>query len=552
MKDSKSLAFIFKNIRPYMGLVALIALEGAVLSVCGVLLALASRRLINIAFGSFDGSFLATCIFIGAVVLLQVVGRLVGNMLRTSVAGKITIDLRRRIFSQLLGKDYAGVAEYHSGELLNRCTGDIDHVVSVVTNVFPNTISLATRFLAAAVVLVYLEPKLAVVALVVGVIILFGSLIYKGKYKKLHKECQKSEGKTRSLLQECFEYIVVIKSFVSGTPVSRRLDNLMQDNYDLKMKRAWVSGASGSAVSLAFSAGYYLAVAWGAYGIIKGSMDYGTLVALMQLISQIRMPITGMSGLIPQYYSALASAERLMELCELEDEAGCNAGINADETYDKMNSIEFSNVTFAYDAEDVISDGSFSVPKGSITALVGKSGQGKSTVFKILLGLFHPSAGRVVLRCDGADMTVDASTRRLFAYVPQGNMILSGTVRSNLEWGAENITEDQLKDAARAADILDFIESLPNGFDTELGERGQGMSEGQIQRLSIARALLSGAPILLLDECTSALDETTERRVLGNIKELKTKTVLIITHGKAALEMCDSTVRLEDGKFANI
>lgn len=551
MKDLKALKFIFRNIRPYIGLVLLIALEGAVLSVCGVALALESRRLVNIATGSAEGRFLAPCLAIAAIVIFQAMGRLFGNLLRTAVSGKLTMRFRGNLFAQLIHKDYSQLSEYHSGELLNRCTGDIDHVVSVVTAVFPNTIALCTRFIAAAMVLISLEPALALVALAVGVIILFGSRLYRARFKQLHKECQKTEGKTRSLLQECFEYIIVIKSFVTERPVMRRLDSLMNDNYKLKMKRTVISGVSGTAVSLAFSAGYYLTIAWSSYNILKGNMDYGTLIALVQLVAQLRSPITSMSGLVPQYYSALASAERLMELCDMDDETAANKNLNVAETYEKMQSIEFRNVTFAYDTEDVIAEGSFSVPKGSVTALVGKSGQGKSTVFRILLGLFKPRCGDVVFNCGGEDLDIDAGTRRMFAYVPQGNMVLSGTIRANLEWGAEGLSEDRLREATEAADIYEFIMSLPNGFDTVVGERGLGLSEGQIQRLSIARALLSSAPVLLLDECTSALDEHTEHRVLTNIRNLKTKTVFIITHGKAALKICDAKILLEDGRFFN-
>lgn len=553
MKDSKAIGFIIRNIKPYLWLVVLIALEGAVLSVCGVLLALASRWMINLATdGGTVRDLLKPCLCIAGIIIAQVLGRLGGNLLRTAVAGKITIRLRSQLFAKLINKDYSQIAEYHSGELLNRCTGDIDHVVSVVTGVFPNTISLITRFIAASAVLISLEPMLALVAVAVGVLMIGASRLYKKRFKQLHKECQKSEGKTRSLLQECFEYIIVIKSFMTGDPVKRRLNSLMDDNYKLKMKRTVVSGTSGSAVSLLFSAGYYMTIAWCSYGIMTGNgMDYGTLLALVQLIAQLRSPITSMSGLVPQYYSALASAERLMELYDMDDEEGVSEKLDVKETYDNMNSIEFRDVTFAYDTEDVIASGSFAVEKGTITALVGRSGQGKSTVFRILLGLFRPREGDIVFNCGEKVVNVNAGTRRMFAYVPQGNMILSGTVRANLEWGAEGITEEQLAEAAKAADIYDYIMSLPKGFDTELGERGQGMSEGQIQRISIARALLCGAPVLLLDECTSALDEVTEKKVLTNIKNLKTKTVLIITHGKAALDICDGTILLENGKFQN-
>lgn len=549
MKDKNALKFIFENTRPYLGYILLIALEGAVLSVCGVLLALTSRNLINIATGQLQGDIWNPCIRIAIIICIQALCKMLGGLLRTAVSGKLSIRIKNSLFAKLMGKDYSEITSYHSGEILNRFTGDVEHVITLVVSAFPNTVALVTKFIAASVVLFALDAKLALIAVVVGIIVVFGNRIYSRRFKALHKEVQASEGKTKSLLQESFANIIVIKSFVMGLPVVRRLNALMQDNYRLKMKRGTVSAVSGTAVSFFFSAGYYITLGWGAYNILNGNMDYGTLLALIQLIAQLRTPVSGMSGLVPQYFSAIASAERLIELRDMTEEEGKDTELDVKATYDLTESIELSGISFAYDNENIIDDSGFSIKKGSITALVGKSGQGKSTVFRLLLGLFKPQQGSMVFRCKERDVEINAGTRKMFAFVPQGNMMLSGTVRENLVWGMESVTEEDIINAAKVADIYDFIVSLPKGFDTVIGERGLGMSEGQVQRLSIARAVLCDAPVLLLDECTSALDEQTEKQVLTNIKALKSKTVLIITHGKAALSICDSTVTLKDGKF---
>ena len=288
---------------------------------------------------------------------------------------------------------------------------------------------------------------------------------------------------------------------------------------------------------------------WGAGQISKGAITYGTLTAFLQLVSQLRAPLQNVSGILPQYYSALASAERLIEIengendiPSLTDDKLCLAKQN-------FSGIQVNNITFAYKDETILENCNFEAKKGQITAITGESGSGKSTIFKVILGLFEAQEGNITI---SGDTLLDTSLRGLFAYVPQGNMILSGSIRENLTLCNENITEDEIIKVAKAAEIYDTIMSLPDGFDTLVTERGGGLSEGQIQRISLARALLTDAPVLLLDEATSALDEPTETRVLSNIKELTDKTILFVTHRNTSLKVCDKIISVEDKKFVTI
>ena len=269
----------------------------------------------------------------------------------------------------------------------------------------------------------------------------------------------------------------------------------------------------------------------------------------VQLISQLRAPLQNVSGILPQYYSALASAERLIELEKTEDEKPPLEKESADRLKDNFESLEINGLCFGYGREAVIENCSFKIEKNKITAVTGESGSGKSTLFKLILGLYSPTAGSITVN---GKIPVDASVRGLFAYVPQGNMVLSGTVKDNITLCNPDVDEERLINAAKAAEIYDYISSLPDGFDTVLSERGAGLSEGQIQRISIARALLTEAPVLLLDEATSALDETTETHVLENIKAMSAKTVVFITHRNTSLKVCDRIIRVENKKFFTV
>ena len=279
-------------------------------------------------------------------------------------------------------------------------------------------------------------------------------------------------------------------------------------------------------------------------------MTFGTITALLQIINQIKAPVRNMSGLLPQYYSMLASAERLMELENLPDETIREEITDPAGFYEQMKEIRLDHGTFSYeDGEVVFSDASLRIRKGVKLAIAGPSGAGKSTLFKLLLSLDRLQKGKLVIVTETGEFPVDAGMRSLFSYVPQGNLILSGTIRENLLFGNEGVTEAAMREAARAACIAEEIEQFPAGYDSVLGERSIGLSEGQAQRLAIARALLSRAPVLLLDECTSALDPETETRLLSNLKKLEGRTILCVSHKDITIKSCEEIVWLENGKF---
>ena len=456
------------------------------------------------------------------------------------------MSLREYLFTVICKKKYEDISPYHSGDILNRITSDVDTVVSSSVTIIPNSVSIFTKIIAGLGAMVFMNPILALIILLLGVTVpAIGRFISK-KYKYMHKECQRTEGRTRSFMQECFENIVVIKTFASEGPFIKRLQRYMDDNFKLKIKRTGISIAATISLYTFFTIGYYAVLLWGAGGLAKGTLTYGTLMAFLQLISQLRAPLQNVSGILPQYYSAIASAERLTELEGLRDETSLLKSEDAEKLKADFKSIEAKNLCFGYGAKNILENCSFTAEKGDIIAITGESGSGKSTLFKLILGLYSPASGSLTVN---GEIPTDSSVRPLFAYVPQGNMVLSGSIRDNISLCNPDVDEESIINAAKAAEIYDYIAALPDGLDTMLSERGAGLSEGQIQRISIARALITEAPVLLLDEATSALDESTETRVLENIRRMTGKTVLFITHRNTSLKACDKIMHIENKSF---
>ena len=547
--NSLTLKWIYARSKKTLPLVILIAFLNSAVSVLLILLAKFSKDIINAGVEKVTSKIILCGVFLFASALLEIILNALISMLNVRANGKLVISLRNYMFSSVLHKKYPKVFDHHSGDLLNRFTSDIDQVVSGAVGLIPILCSIITKIIVGIGALLLENYIFALIVLLLGFLLpLLGRQISK-KYKYLHKEVNRTEGKSRSFLQESFANIVVIKTFVSEAPILKKLNEYMKENLKLKLKRNLYSVIVTFCLSSFFTLGYYLVLIWGATQIALGAISYGVLYYYLQLISILRAPLQNVSGILPQYYAMLASAERLMDLENIEKE-------NDPLLEDKLNAlksdfeqIEIKDVAFSYGGEDILKNSTLNIERNKITAITGESGSGKSTLFKLFLGLYEASEGSLTFN---GTTPIDASTRAMFSYVPQGNMILSFSIKDNLTLCDNTITDEEIKKATVAADIYDFIMTLPDGFDTVLSERGAGLSEGQIQRISIARALLFDAPILLLDESTSALDEQTETTVLTNIKNMTDKTVIFITHRGTSISVCDSIIHVEDKKFVKI
>lgn len=417
----------------------------------------------------------------------------------------------------------------------------------------PQAISMITKIVAGLAVLFSIDARFTAAVLGIGLLVCIFSRIYSRHFKYLHKEVQRTNGVVRSYMQECIENLIVIKSFANEHAVCGKLNQFQKDNYRIRIKRNAISNLANTLVYVLFTAGYYAALVWGAFQISFGVMTFGTLTAFLQIIQQIRAPFRNVSGLIPQYYSMQASAERLMEIEDMEEESQKIRIEDVSEFQKDFRAIVAEHVTFAYQNGDIILDDvSLRVNKGDLIAIVGESGIGKSTMMKLMLHLMPCESGKLYFETVNGKIEIDAGTRNVFSYVPQGNMIMSGTIRENITFCNHDIGEEEIRKAAEIACIWDYIETLPQGLETVLTERGEGLSEGQVQRIAIARAILNDAPILLLDECTSSLDKDTEWKVLQNLKKMNTKTIICISHTAAGVACCDRVVEIENKKFKEV
>jgi len=538
----KPLKWIYNYIKKYIWAIFLLTVISGIVAVSFILLALVSSSLLDIATGHKSGSILLQCFYLAGLIIMQVVLNILFSNLKVRVSGKIEMGMKQNLLSKLFKKQYLQVTKMHSGEIMNRFTSDLQIVVNNSINIVVQAVSMGTKLIGGLFVLMSINMFFTSAVISLGMVMFFFSRLYRNKFRHLHRKCQETEGKTRSFIQEAVENIVVIKSFVNDNVLINKMSDYQRENYAAKIKFNAVSNAANTSAYMMLTSGYFMTLAWGAFQISAGTMTFGTLTAFLQIIEQIKAPFRNMSSLTPQYYAMLASAERLIELEELEDEAGAADTIDVKEAYESLECIKLENIHFGYTDRKVLEDTSLTVNKGEIIAIAGESGAGKSTLIKLMLGLVTPHMGKAAIITEKRQLTLDAGTRKLFSYVPQSNMILSGTIRENVSFFNSSISDESIISALKTACMWEYVRQLQAGLGTVLGERGAGLSEGQVQRMAIARAVLSDAPILLLDECTSALDEVTEARVLKNIKALKTKTVIYISHKEATLNSCDRII----------
>ena len=520
----------------------------------GVALAWTLRNMIDRAVAQDAAGFLRQGgLFLG-VILLQLLLRALIRRTQEHASATLENRLKKRLFETLLYKDYAAVTAVHSEEWMNRLVSDTAVTANAIVSIVPQASGMLVMLVSAAgAVLVMLRA--AVWAIIPGgVAVSLLGYLFRRKLKALHKDIRDADGKVRVLLSERLSELMIVRSFRREQTAVRQGEAVMEEHRAARMRRNRYSNLANFAFGLVMRSFYAGAAVYCGYGILKGTVSYGTFVAVLQLVGQIQTPFANLSTYIPQYYAMIASAERLMEAESFPDD--CPEGqleqteIEAFYRH-SFRGLRFDDVFFAYsdrsEPTEVLQHVSLEGEKGGIVAVAGPSGRGKSTLLKLLLCLYPVDGGRRMLLTAEGEKPLTAAYRGLFAYVPQGNRIFSGTVRETLTFGDEGVADEAIWNALDVA-AADFVRELPGGLDTPLGERGAGLSEGQLQRLAVARAILSGHPILLLDEATSALDEETEARLLDNLKRMTDRTVLIVTHRPRVQAVSDRVwILREDG-----
>ena len=550
MKKSP-LLWILRRVRRRIPAIAVMTLAQVGQAVFLVLFALGSRGVIDSAVAGDPEAFKNACIYQGGIIVGILVCLTVLRHLRDRLQADLERDWKRNLLHGLLHGDYAEVSAYHSGELLNRLNNDVSRVNDGILTIAPGAASMVTRLVAAVSVLGVLDGRFTLLIVLAGVVVITATAIMRRKLKELNKRVSEHDGKVSGFLQETMEKLLMVQTMDVSREVERRSDGLLDERYEIQRKRKNISLITNTGISTMFQGAGFLALVWCSGRMLVGQMSFGSLTAIIQLVNQLQAPFVNLSGVMPKYLSMIASAERLMELEEIQGEPEPITQ-EPEEMYQKMAFVKAEGLTFAYDRDEVFTESEFSLPKGAFAVITGASGIGKSTLLKLLLGVFRPNSGRLYISGEDYDLTLDRSTRRLFSYVPQGNLLLSGTLRENLTIVKPQATEEEIAQALYVSAMEDYLPQLPKGLDTVLGESGAGLSEGQAQRLAIARAVLGGAPVLLLDECTSALDAETEQKVLQRLKALPNRTFISVTHRPAATKLCDWRLEVENGKIRSV
>ncbi len=527
--------------KPYMGRITVMMMFNLLYTVVGLVMVTLTKRIIDEATEGNPIITLIVCYLI-LTIGLQLVS-VFGTLMNTMLTEKFSFGIRKQIYEKIIHSHWMDVKKYHTGDLMTRLTSDAGNVADGIIGTIPSIIQLIVELLLVFITLFSYSPLLACFALLVAPVAAVSSWWFGRKLKRLQVKVQESEATYRSFLQESLANLLIVKAFANEEYSTQRLTQLREERFGWVYRRTKMGLISSTAMSMSFQVGYIVAFAYGAIQISRKAITYGTMSVFLTLVNRVQAPVMGLAQQIPRVVSILASAGRIMELQELpleEKEEEPLAVVQA--------GVDVSGLTFGYTQDNVLENVSLHIAPGEFVAVIGESGIGKTTLIRIIMSFMSNIQGSVTFYNEkGETQKANAATRNFIAYVPQGNTLFSGTVRENIRMGNLNATEEEMNEALKLAAAYDFVQELPKGIDTVIGERGHGLSEGQAQRIAIARAFVKKAPFLILDEATSSLDEATEQEVIRGLQRLTSRpTCLVITHRKSILQYCDREIKIEN------
>lgn len=534
MKQSPAIHWLCKEWKHFAGQSTLNILVGVLDVVCGLLIVWATKLCVDLATGVPHGSWtlLHAAIVLTSLMLFELGLGYAVRWIKAILGVRAKNAMQERLYSRLLRADWQALHRQHSGQLMNRLQDDVGAVSSFLSEQFPGLISALVQFVAAFCFLCWLNRPLALLVAILSPLLIVCARLYMHKMRGYKHDQRNQESSVHALLQETLQQSLVIKTFEQEEMAVGTLASSHASLRDIIRRNTRYSSSAALLVNATFVGGYLLAFFWGILQLNAGLITFGALLAFVQLVGQIQGPIRRLTNYASVFVTTFTAADRLMQVEALPERDLSGFAMPADEV------VRMEDVTFCYEgaAKPVLMHWSATFPKDTITAVVGHTGAGKTTLISLLLGLLRPQEGRVVTHPS------------LFSYVPQGNTLLSGSVRSNLHWGNPEATEEDMLHALKLADA-EFVLNAPAGLDMPCGERGSGLSEGQAQRVCIARALLRPAPVLLLDEAFSALDSDTASRIVKNIMAEKGSafsTIICITHREALIPFADQVLRIPD------
>ena len=535
--------------KPYFPQLMLLMIFDLAATLMSVGMAIIGKEMIDRASdGNLSDLWKIIAIYVVVILGSQFLG-IVSSLFSVIVYEKFGFGIRKKVYRRILDTCWIDVSKYHTGDLMTRLTSDVGAVSDGISTTIPTIIRLFVELLVTFCTLAYYDLRLALFALLVAPIALFASVVLGGKLKYLTIKVQETESKYRSFMQESLANILIEKSFCLEDYSEERLTQLRDERIYWVFKKNRTNMFASAAMGLSFQLGYIVAFAWGAICIANRTITYGTMTVFLQLVNRIQAPIVSLAQLVPRLISMLASAGRIIELQNLPKEEYKGLSIGQEKI-----GVKVEKISFGYTDELVFDDASIDFKPGEFTAIVGKSGIGKTTLVRLIMAFTNKMKGNIEFyNAAGETMPASPDARNFIAYVPQGNTLFSGSIKDNVLMGKKDATDEEVIEALKGAAAYDFVMDFPRGIDTVIGEKGVGISEGQAQRIAIARALVKKAPFLILDEATSSLDESTELSVLEGIRKWNpSPTCLLITHRRSVLQYCDREIQIVDKKMASI
>lgn len=542
--QSQYARWLFSYSRPYLGKIGLVVVLGVLNTVASLAMVQVSKSIIDNA--TFGNEFVRLLVIYMLLVFGMQALSVVNSLLTALLTEKFSFGIRKQIYDKIIQSHWMDVKKYHTGDLMTRLTSDAGNIADGIISTIPGIFLLVIELVMVFFTLFQYSRLLAVLALLVAPVAAFTSWLLGRKLKVLQGKVQESEAAYRSFLQESLANLLIVKAFANEEYSVDRLTRLREERFKWVFRRTKMSLFSSTTMSISFQIGYIAAFSYGVFQIANGSITYGTMSVFLALVNRVQAPVLQLAQQIPRIVMILTSAGRVMELQDIPVEEKQPEQIKPEGI-----GVRVEGLSFGYTAETVLEDTALEIRPGEFVAIIGESGIGKTTLIRLMMSFMSNYRGNITyFNQTGEQEKANAGSREFIAYVPQGNTLFSGTIRENIRMGNLEASEEEIFQALRMAAAYDFVMELPEGLDTIIGERGHGLSEGQAQRIAIARAFVRRAPFFILDEATSALDEKTELSVLQGLQELQPKpTCLIITHRRSILTYCDREIRIQDKRI---
>ncbi len=541
------LKWVLKNSKEYRWRIILMLFINLFFTVASLITVILSKSIIDNA--TIGKDFTSIIIIYIAVMLSTLIFHAGSSLISAVINEKVSFGIRKTVYDRIIRTSWQSINKYHSGDIVTRLSSDAGNIADAIVTTLPSIITLVVELILVFFTLFSYSPFLAFLGLTVAPVAVVVSWLFARRLKVLQKKVQESESAYHSFLQESLANLLIVKAFANEDESVEKLSTLRANRFYWVFKRAKAGLYGTTTISLAFNIGYLSAFTFGAIQISKAAITYGTMSVFLALINRVQAPIIGLSQQLPKVIAMFTSAERIIELSDLPAEERIETNIDTTDL-----GVYAKRLTFGYDDnENVLEDVSFRINPGESTAVIGESGIGKTTLIRLILSFVKPNNGSIMFfNSKNEELPASAGIREHIAYVPQGNTLFSGTIKDNVLIGRTNATDDDIKDALKLASAWDFVDELPEGINTRIGEKGLGLSEGQAQRIAIARAIIRKAPFMIFDEATSALDEGTEQKVINGLEQLSPRPAcLIITHRKSILKYCTQELMIFDKKITS-